>query len=144
MRMSRFWEHCTISSQFPQLIVVRNDVYARFSHVAYNKGTALGELMRRDGLTASEVFAAGDHLNDLPMLNSAYARWLAAPGNAISAVREAVTRQRGFVSRFTHGEGVAEGLARLLGRPAISNNFYCWARQIHDRLWPFSAAPSAC
>jgi len=28
----------------PHLTVVRNDVYARFSHEAYNKGTALAEL----------------------------------------------------------------------------------------------------
>ena len=33
----------------PHLTVVRNDVYARFSHAAYNKGTALAELSRRLG-----------------------------------------------------------------------------------------------
>jgi len=97
-------------AQFPQLTVVRNDVYARFSHAAYNKGTALSELTRRHGWSASDVFAAGDHLNDLPMLCSNFARWLAAPDNAIDAVKEAVTRQEGFVSHFAHGEGVAEGL----------------------------------
>jgi hypothetical protein len=104
----------TFCARFPQLTVVRNDVYARFSHAAYNKGTALGELARRHGLAASAVFAAGDHLNDLPMLSSNYARWLAAPQNAVEPVKEAVTRQRGFVSRFAHGEGVAEGLAHQL------------------------------
>jgi hypothetical protein len=31
------------SRSVPQLAVVRNDVYARFSHEAYNKGTALAE-----------------------------------------------------------------------------------------------------
>ena len=46
--------------------MVRNDVYARFSHAAYNKGTALAELTRRLGLHSRTVFAAGDHLNDLP------------------------------------------------------------------------------
>ena len=30
--------------RIPQLTYVRNDVYARFSHAAYNKGTALREL----------------------------------------------------------------------------------------------------
>ena len=101
-------------ARFPQLAVVRNDVYARFSHAAYNKGTALGELTRRHALTAGEVFAAGDHLNDLPMLTANYARWLAAPHNAIEPVKEVVTRQRGFVSRLTHGEGVADGLEHHL------------------------------
>jgi hypothetical protein len=101
-------------ARFPQLMVVRNDVYARFSHAAYNKGTALGELTRRSRLTAGEVFAAGDHLNDLPMLCCTYARWLTAPRNAVEPVREAVSRQQGFVSEFAHSEGVAEGLARQL------------------------------
>ena len=58
----------------PDLTVVRNDIYARFSHAAYNKGTALAELSRRLGLTRDTVFAAGDHLNDLPMLSREYAR----------------------------------------------------------------------
>lgn len=101
-------------ARFPPLTVVRNDVYARFSHGAYNKGTALRELMRRHGLAASEVFAAGDHLNDLPMLSTDYARWLAAPRNAIEPVKEAVRRQRGFVSDLSHGDGVADGLRHHL------------------------------
>jgi len=103
-------------ARFPQLTVVRNDVYARFSHAAYNKGTALAELSRRLGLTPREVFAAGDHLNDLPMLSSSYARWLAAPDNAIERVKEAVLRQLGFVSSLAHGEGVADGLKHHLAR----------------------------
>src|SRR2546421_4952376 len=45
----------------PHLTVVRNDVYARFSHTAYNKGTALAELTRRLGIGADSVFAAGGH-----------------------------------------------------------------------------------
>jgi hydroxymethylpyrimidine pyrophosphatase-like HAD family hydrolase len=100
----------------PHLSVVRNDVYARFSHVAYNKGTALAELMRRVGVTAEEVFATGDHLNDLPMLSQTYARFLAAPGNAVDAVKEAVRRQDGFVSELLCGNGVAEGLEFHLER----------------------------
>lgn len=103
----------------PHLTVVRNDVYARFSHVAYNKGTALAELTRRLGITCGHVFAAGDHLNDLPMLSSAFARFLAAPANAIDLVKGAVRRQNGFVSELFHGEGVAEGLeVHLAGMPA--------------------------
>jgi len=103
-------------ARFPQLTVVRNDVYARFSHVAYNKGTALSELTQRHSWSASDVFAAGDHLNDLPMLCSKYAHWLAAPQNAIEPVKEAVARQNGFVSRFAQGEGVAEGLEVQLAK----------------------------
>src|SRR5436305_125845 len=36
----------------PNLTVVRNDIYARFCHSAYNKGTALAELSRRLGITS--------------------------------------------------------------------------------------------
>ena len=102
----------------PQLTLVRNDVYARFSHVAFNKGTALAELTRRLGLTPEAVFAAGDQLNDLPMLNRRYARWLAAPDNAIEPVKQAVREQGGHVSDLSHGNGVAEGLEACLARAA--------------------------
>jgi hydroxymethylpyrimidine pyrophosphatase-like HAD family hydrolase len=94
----------------PHLSVVRNDVYARFSHVAYNKGTALAELTHRIGITRDQVFAAGDHFNDLPMLSTTYAKYLTAPGNAVEEVKLAVRRQEGFVSELTCGNGVAEGL----------------------------------
>ena len=104
---ARLDEFCV---RFPELTVVRNDVYARFSHVAYNKGTALAELTRRLRLTRDQVFAAGDHLNDLPMLKLEFARWLATPANGIASVRAAVREQQGFISQFSNGAGVAEGL----------------------------------
>jgi HAD superfamily hydrolase (TIGR01484 family) len=98
----------------PRLTVVRNDVYARFSHAAYNKGTALAELSRRLGLERGQVFAAGDHLNDLPMLSGEYARFLAAPANAVAEVKAAVRRQGGYVSARPHGHGVAEAIVHYL------------------------------
>ena len=101
---------------FPELAVVRNDVYARFSHVNYNKGTALAELSRMLGVKSDEVLAAGDHLNDLPMLKSEHARYLVAPSNAVPQVKDVVRKQGGFVSELTCGNGVAEGLEHYLGR----------------------------
>jgi len=98
----------------PKLTVVRNDVYARFSHAAFNKGTALAELTRRLNLTADQVFTAGDHLNDLPMLSQTYARWLASPSNAIEAVKSVVRKANGHVSLLPHGHGVAEALTKAL------------------------------
>jgi hypothetical protein len=94
----------------PQLTLVRNDVYSRFSHEAFNKGTALAEIARQLGMGPEETFAAGDHLNDLPMLSLRHARWLAAPANAVSAVKDVVRGQKGFVSELSHGHGVVEGL----------------------------------
>ncbi len=98
----------------PHLTVVRNDIYARFSHAAFNKGTALAELTRRLNLTAADVFTAGDHLNDLPMLSQNYAHWLAAPSNAIERVKTTVRQENGHVSKLPHGHGVAEALALAL------------------------------
>jgi hydroxymethylpyrimidine pyrophosphatase-like HAD family hydrolase len=97
------------------LTVVRNDIYARFSHSAYNKGTALAELTRRLGLRKEEVFVAGDHLNDLPMLSRKYARWIAAPANAIEVVKASVQDEGGYVSQLPHGWGVAEAIKYYLG-----------------------------
>lgn len=100
----------------PGLTVVRNDIYARFCHRAYSKGTALSEIARRLGVSRDEVLAAGDHLNDLPMLSRDHARWLVAPSNAIQPVKEAVRRQDGYVSDEPHGYGVARGLEFFLDR----------------------------
>ena len=105
-------EYC---AQVPKLTVVRNDVYARFCHKAYSKGTALSEIARQQGATPDQVLAAGDHLNDLPMLCRQHARWLVAPSNAVEAVKETVRRQEGFVSDEPHGYGVARGLEFFLG-----------------------------
>jgi hydroxymethylpyrimidine pyrophosphatase-like HAD family hydrolase len=94
--------------------VVRNDIYARFSHAAYNKGTALAEIARLLGVAAEEIIAAGDHFNDLPMLSRRHAQWLIAPGNAVPCVKQAVLAAGGFVAEGLHGHGVAEGLAEIL------------------------------
>jgi len=112
-------------AQVPRLTVVRNDVYARFSHEAYSKGTALSEIARRLGVSRDYILAAGDHLNDLPMLSREHARWLVAPSNAIELVKQTVRRQEGFVSDEPHGYGVARGLEFFLettGRLATSLN----------------------
>jgi hydroxymethylpyrimidine pyrophosphatase-like HAD family hydrolase len=61
-------------------------------------------------VTPERTFAAGDHLNDLPMLTTAYAGLLAAPDNAVPFVKEAVRRQHGYVSHQPWGHGVARAL----------------------------------
>jgi HAD superfamily hydrolase (TIGR01484 family) len=98
----------------PELTVVRNDVYARFSHIAYNKGTALEAIRRKLGLETKDVLVAGDHYNDLAMLSREYARWLVAPANAIEEVKSAVMSQEGYVSEQSCGHGVADGLRHFL------------------------------
>jgi hydroxymethylpyrimidine pyrophosphatase-like HAD family hydrolase len=103
----------------PHLSLVRNDVYARFCHAAYNKGTALANLSRRLGVPCNRVFAVGDHLNDLPMLLLEHAALLAAPGNAVPEVKTAVRRQGGYVSERSRGDGVTEAIKYYLGANKI-------------------------
>jgi hydroxymethylpyrimidine pyrophosphatase-like HAD family hydrolase len=100
----------------PELTVVRNDVYARFSHVAYNKGTALAEITKLTGLALGDVFAVGDHLNDLPMLRREFAGHVATLANAVPEVRQAVQAGQGYVSAKSRGHGVAEALTYFLKR----------------------------
>jgi len=97
------------------LTLVRNDVYARFSHAGYNKGTALAEIARQLGIHRERILAAGDHLNDLPMLSGDFARCVVAPDNAIAVVKETVRRQNGYISHQPWGHGVARGLEFYLG-----------------------------
>jgi len=109
-------EYCR---KVPHLTVVRNDVYARFSHAAYNKGSALAEITRQSGLACEQVFAVGDHFNDLPMLCRSYARFLAAPANAIPLVQTTVRRQGGYVSAEPHGGGVTEAIKYYLAGGSV-------------------------
>jgi len=105
--------------EVPGLTVVRNDVYARFSHRNFNKGSALDEIAHLLKVGRDETFAAGDHLNDLPMLSLDHARWLVAPDNAVDVVKASVRLQNGYVSRLPHGHGVADGLEFCLKRAAV-------------------------
>jgi len=104
------------SGGVPGLVVVRNDVYARFSHEAYNKGTALAEIARQLGVGRERVFAVGDHFNDLPMLDGQHAAYVAAPDNAMPEVKEIVRCQNGYVSHQPWGHGVARALEFYLER----------------------------
>lgn len=103
----------------PGLSVVRNDVYARFSHQAFNKGVALSHIAQRFGIQPENIVAAGDHLNDLPMLRREHARWLLAPANAIDAVKKLVLSQDGYVSHLPVGHGTARGLEMLLEKDSF-------------------------
>ncbi len=102
--------------EVPGLTVVRNDVYSRFSHVAFNKGTALAELGRLIGVTPEETFAAGDHYNDIPMLSGLYAKCIVCPDNAIPPIKELVRQQKGYISHQPWGHGVARGLEHYLAK----------------------------
>ena len=77
-------------------------------------GPALAEIARMLDLNRSQVFAVGDHLNDLPMLKREFARCIATPANAVPAVVAAVREQGGFISSLAQGRGVREALLHFL------------------------------
>ena len=94
----------------PKFHYQRNTVYLRFCHVDYHKGAALAELSRLLAIPREEIFAAGDHHNDLSMLDGRHAQYPACPANAIGEVKDAVTKAGGYVASKDCGAGVHEAL----------------------------------
>jgi HAD superfamily hydrolase (TIGR01484 family) len=92
----------------------RNTIYLRFCHAHYSKGAALGELCRLTEVSIHETFTAGDHHNDISMLDGTFARWAAAPGNAIEEVKGAVQKAGGYVAQARCSDGVVEALRYFL------------------------------
>lgn len=88
----------------------RNGRYLRFSHKGYSKGTALQELARQLNLDRDQVFAAGDNYNDLSMLESSVAKYIACPVNALAPIKDHVSSVGGFVASKPASEGMIEAL----------------------------------
>jgi HAD superfamily hydrolase (TIGR01484 family) len=88
----------------------RNTLFLRFCHAHYSKGTALAELCRLTDIGGHETFTIGDHHNDLSMLDGQFARWAAAPANAIEEVKTTVRNAGGYVAEKRCSEGVVEAL----------------------------------
>ena len=106
-----------ILANWPTLVAVRNSIYFRFSHKFYHKGACLEAIANGLAVQPSQIFLAGDHLNDLPMMERRYARYLSCPGNAVDEVKEKITAQGGYVAQATVAEGVLEAWDRLLPLP---------------------------
>jgi HAD superfamily hydrolase (TIGR01484 family) len=104
----------------PKFHYQRNTIYLRFCHADYHKGAALAELSRLLEIPREEIFAAGDHHNDISMLDGRFAAYPACPANAIPEVKRAVTSGRGFVASKAYGAGVEEALLFFLGAGAPS------------------------
>ncbi len=88
----------------------RNTIYLRFCHADYHKGAVLGELGRLIEVQREQIFAAGDHHNDISMLDGKFAGMPACPGNAIAEVKETVRQAQGYVARSNFGAGIHEAL----------------------------------
>ncbi|MGD9895791.1 MAG: HAD family hydrolase [Candidatus Methylacidiphilaceae bacterium] len=98
---------------FPALSVQRNFEGFRFSHREIHKGSALEAVQKEIGLKAAETLTAGDHYNDLPMLDRRYAAFLTCPLNAIPEVKDRVRSQGGFLANLPASRGIAEALAQF-------------------------------
>lgn len=96
--------------ELPKFGYQRNTVYLRFCHRDYHKGAALGELCRLEDVPAEEVLAAGDHFNDLSMLDGSYAKMTACPANAIDPVKKAVRESGGYIAKASWADGIAEAV----------------------------------
>jgi HAD superfamily hydrolase (TIGR01484 family) len=98
----------------------RNTIYLRFCHADYHKGAVLAELARLIAIPRENIFAAGDHHNDISMLNGEVAGMPACPANAIDEVKTAVRSAGGYVAERQHGAGVHEALQHFLNGNAAS------------------------
>lgn len=98
----------------PKFNFQRNTVYLRFCHADYHKGAALAELARLLQVPREQIFAAGDHHNDISMLDGKVAALPACPSNAIPEVKDAVQAAGGYVAKKDHGAGVHEALKHFL------------------------------
>ena len=94
----------------PKFDYQRNGIYLRFCHTDYHKGAALAELARLIEVRRDNIFAAGDHHNDISMLNGKVAAMPSCPANAIPEVQNAVRNGGGYVAQQDHGAGVHEAL----------------------------------
>lgn len=92
------------------LVSVRNDVYVRLSHRGYSKGTALREIARLSGISPAQTLVAGDHLNDIPMLDRSVAHTIVSPANAIPSIKAHVLNQGGYIAGKPCGHGILEAL----------------------------------
>ena len=103
----------------PEFNYQRNTIYLRFCHADYHKGAALAELSRLVDVPREEIFAAGDHHNDVSMLDGRFAGMPACPANAIDYVKNAVRSADGYVAEREYGAGVHEALQHFLNGNAV-------------------------
>lgn len=109
------------SEKHPKFAYQRNTIYLRFCHSDYHKGAALGELSRLIDIPRENIFAAGDHHNDVSMLDGRFAAMPACPANAIAEVKDAVRSAGGYVAKRSHGAGVREALLHFMSRASAAN-----------------------
>jgi hypothetical protein len=102
---------------WPTLVAVRNSIYFRFSHKFYHKGSCLEAITNGLAVPVAQTLAIGDHMNDLPMLERRYARYVACPGNSVDAVKDKVRAEGGYVAKADIAEGTVEAWDKFFPLP---------------------------
>lgn len=105
----------------PKFAYQRNTVYLRFCHSDYHKGAALAELARLINVPRENIITAGDHHNDISMLDGRFAAMPACPANAIPQVKDVVQSAGGYVAKRSYGAGVREALLHFMRRALVAN-----------------------
>jgi hydroxymethylpyrimidine pyrophosphatase-like HAD family hydrolase len=65
-------------------------------------------------VSPENIFTAGDHHNDISMLDGTVAAMPSCPANAIDEVKNTVRAAGGYVAGKEHGAGVYEALRYFL------------------------------
>jgi len=116
-RIAEFIEQAR--TKHPKFSYQRNGIYLRFCHADYHKGAALAELARLLEVPRENIFASGDHHNDISMLDGKVAGMPSCPANAIPEVQEAVRNGGGYVAQKHHGAGVREAVLHFVNAAGL-------------------------
>jgi len=109
----------------PFAATVCNGEWITINDARLGKGNVLKAYLEYRELHPSCVLAAGDHENDLSMLDGGVTPHVACPGNAYPPVREAVKRAGGYVASAHGPEGTLEAfgfyLPAIVGRAPVTS-----------------------
>lgn len=108
---------------YPEFSYQRNSIYLRFCHRDYHKGAVLTQLAKELGLDVRDILAAGDHFNDISMLDGTHAEMVVCPANAVPLVRKVVQAGGGYLAKKAAGHGTAEGIQHFLQRVSAGKGF---------------------
>jgi len=101
-------------SAIPFAATVCNGEWITINDARLGKGNVLKAYLEYRELHPACVLAAGDHENDLSMLDGRVTPHVACPGNAYPSVREAVQRAGGYVASAHGPEGTLEAFGFYL------------------------------
>lgn len=101
-------------AEIPELSILYNTVYLRFSHTDFHKGTSLQHVAKLLDVSKENIFVCGDGENDLGMLCDSVAGMMACPSNAEKKVQERIKQQGGYIATQSASQGTLQALKHFL------------------------------